>query len=72
MTEQSMVRDINLDGTVLSTLTPNKEYNMVFSSSKLNKYSGFYRLARYFTTFNKDDGEWFSVSTQARLYGNGK
>lgn len=63
------VWEVLIDNLLIDFLTPNKEFELVFLSSKLSKYNGRYKIARFFTNFNKMDGEWYTTSTKAVFAG---
>ena len=67
--EQSMVWNVIIDNVLLSMLTPNKEFELVFLTSSLSRFTGKYRLKNFITTFNKSDGEWFTPTTAATFFG---
>lgn len=67
--EEGLVMSVTLDGTDLTMLAPNKQYNLFFTSSKLSKYNGAYRLTNYECTFVAKDGEWFTPTVAATFVG---
>lgn len=56
-----------IDSVDLEMMTPNKEYFVSFLDSNLAKYSGYYRIERYFAIFGKSDGEWFTATISSRF-----
>lgn len=70
--EETMMARVAIDNVLLSMLEPNKEFELLFLSGKLSKYSGKYRIVSTFTTFKKSDGNWFTPSTYACFMGSKK
>lgn len=67
--EETYMARVAIDNVLLTMLEPNKEFELLFLSGKLSKYSGKYRLKSTFTTFKKSDGNWFTPSTYACFMG---
>ena len=67
--EETVMMRVAISNVLLSMLTPNKEFELIFMSSKLSKYSGKYRLTSTYTIFRKTDGDWFTPSTYACFFG---
>ena len=67
--EQTMVWTVVIDNVLLTMLTPNKEFELIFLTSSLSRFTGKYRLKKYITMFNKSDGEWFTPTTAATFFG---
>lgn len=63
------VWEVLIDSVYIEFLTPNKEFELVFLSSKLAKYNGRYKIVKFFTNFNKEDGEWYTTTTKAMFKG---
>lgn len=63
------VWEVMIDNTLVDFLTPNKEFELVFMSSKLSKYNGRYKIAKFFTSFDKTDGAWYTTTTKATFAG---
>jgi hypothetical protein len=61
--------EVIIDSLLVDFLTPNKEFELVFLSSKLAKYNGKYKIAKFVINFNKSDGEWFTTVTKASFNG---
>lgn len=70
--EETVRMRVAIDNVLLTMLEPNKEFELIFLSGKLSKYSGKYRLVSMITTFKKSDGNWFTPSTYACFVGNHK
>ena len=67
--EETVMMRVAIDNVLLTMLNPNKEFELLFLSSKLSKYSGKYRLVSLYSTFKKSDGNWFTLSTYACFMG---
>ena len=67
--EETVMMRVAISNVLLSMLSPNKEFELVFLSSKLSKYNGKYRLTSTYTIFKKTDGNWYTPSTYACFLG---
>jgi hypothetical protein len=67
--EETFTMNVDISNVLLSTLDPNKEFELLFLSSSLSKYSGKYRISSMYTVFEKTDGNWFTPSTYACFLG---
>ena len=61
--------EVLIDSTIIDFLTPNKEFEFVFLSSKMSKYNGRYKIMRFTMNFDKSDGEWYLPVTRAFFAG---
>ena len=61
--------NVVIDSIDLTMMTPNKEFQLVFISSKLSKYSGTYRIRALYASFKKSDGDWFTATVNAQFTG---
>lgn len=70
LNEKSLCWQVFLDNTMISALTPNKEFKFVFTDEVQRKYNGTYRLTSFISRFSKEhDGKFFSVNTEAAFLG---
>lgn len=73
LNEKTITWSVYLDSTMLSELTPNKEFRFVFPDSSKDKYNGSYRLVDHATLFQKTGGDadprWMTIKTVATFCG---
>jgi hypothetical protein len=67
--QNATVWEVAIDSFLIDFLTPNKEFELVFLTSKLAKYNGRYKISKFITNFEKSDGDWFTTITKATFAG---
>lgn len=73
LNEKTITWSVYLDSTMLSALSPNKEFRFVFADTAKSKYNGSYRLTNQATLFQKGGGDsdprWMTIKTVATFCG---